>query len=304
MVEDGEVLVETLRLLEEATALVAVYDGEDRLRYANRAFREAFFVEAGERVLWSQLMRRNHHAGRGTIVETDDIETWLHSTQARRGKITSRAFETDLYGGRWLWMTETVQSSGWMVSIATDITSIRTSQRALRKDRDKALRASQTDELTGLPNRRYVMAALESLLTDRGAGEDRTCCLAILDIDHFKQINDNFGHKVGDLVLKDFASRLAPCLRKSDIVGRVGGEEFVLILPRASLENAAGIVQRMLESIREARPAPDHPMLQYTFSAGIARAAPGEHADTLLQRADRALYAAKFAGRNQARTAA
>lgn len=304
MVEDGEVLLETFRLLEEATALVAVYDGEDRLRYANRSFRETFYIEPAERPLWSELMHRNHLAGRGTIVETEDIEGWLHSTQARRGKIASRAFETDLYGGRWLWMTETVHSSGWMVSIATDITSIRTSQRALRKDRDKALRASQTDELTGLPNRRYVMSALENLLTARGPGEERACCLAILDIDHFKQINDNFGHKTGDLVLKDFASRLAPCLRKSDIVGRVGGEEFVLILPRASLENADLIVQRMLESVRQARPAPDYPMLQYTFSAGIAQASPGEHADTLLQRADRALYAAKFAGRNQARSVA
>lgn len=301
---DGDAALEMLKLMEEASVFVAVYDAEDRLRYGNRAFREAWFVRRDENPTWAEMMRRNYHARQGTVVETDDIEAWLHSTGARRGKINRRAFETDLHDGRWLWMTETMQDNGWMMSVATDITSIRSSQRSLRKDRDKALRASQTDELTGLPNRRYAMGVLEELLLERPADSAKICSLAILDIDHFKQINDTFGHKIGDVVLKDFAARLGPCLRKTDTVGRIGGEEFILILPRTPLEGATLIVNRMIETIRKARPVDDYPMLHYTFSAGIAHAQPGESADALFQRADRALYAAKMAGRNQARAAA
>ncbi len=300
--DTGEILLQTFRLLEESDALIAVYDAEDRLRFANRSFRTAWHIEKGETPLWSELMRRNYHQNRGTVVVTGNFEDWLRATAARRGKVARRAFETDLHCGRWLWMTETTEDNGWMVSIATDITSIRSSQRALRQDRDRALRAAQTDELTGLPNRRYAMSALEDLLAGRG-GDESSLTLAILDIDHFKQINDTFGHRIGDLVLRDFATRVAPLLRKSDIVGRIGGEEFILILPRTGLDNALLIVERMLAGVRSGTPAPEIPALSYTFSAGIAEALPGETADTLFQRADRALYAAKVSGRNQARAA-
>ncbi len=304
--EDQETLLETLQLMETAQAFVAVYDRDDRLRYANEAFREAWGVARGEQLLWSELMRRSWQEGRGTLIETDDFEAWLRMTAARRGKVPRRAFETDLHDGRWLWMTETMHSSGWMMSIATDMTSIRSSERALRQDRDRALRASQTDELTGLPNRRYALSVLETMLARGAAGDGsgKGCCVAILDIDHFKHINDSFGHATGDVVLKDFATRLAPCLRKTDIIGRIGGEEFILILPGTTLSDAAHILQRMLESVRQARPVRDYPLLCYTFSAGIASARPGERVDGLFQRADQALYAAKTAGRNRASAAA
>ncbi|MBB4066536.1 diguanylate cyclase (GGDEF)-like protein [Gellertiella hungarica] len=294
-----ESTLQTLQLLEVSGALVAAYDADDRLRYANRAFRDAFFVEEAEALLWSELMRRNYHADRGTIVKTGDFECWLRSTSARRGKTGFRAFETDLHDGRWLWMTETMRADGWMICIATDVTSIRPDERTLRQDRDQALKASQTDELTGLPSRRFVMSKLEELLGDGIGAAGGVTCLAVLDIDHFKLVNDRFGHSVGDIVLRDFAAIIQNFVRKVDIVGRIGGEEFILILPNTTPEETRAILERMLRAVRQSRPLADPADFGYTFSAGIARAAPGDDTNTLFRRADLALYAAKLRGRDQ-----
>ncbi|MBX4915206.1 GGDEF domain-containing protein, partial [Rhizobium bangladeshense] len=92
--------------MRRLSTAMAVYDGDDRLRYANSAFRSAYFIEPEETPLWPDLMRRNFHLGRGTVIRTENFEEWLRSTQSRRGKIGYRAFETDLSDGRWLWMTE------------------------------------------------------------------------------------------------------------------------------------------------------------------------------------------------------
>lgn len=244
-------------------------------------------------------MRRNFIAARGTVISSTDFEAWLATTRSRRGKTGFRAFETDLHDGRWLWMTETMQADGWMVCVASDITSIRSDERSLRQDRDKAIKASLTDELTGIPSRRYVMEKLSEFLAGHEEGESLVGCVAVLDIDNFKYINDRFGHSTGDAVLRDFASTLQKQVRKTDILGRVGGEEFVLILPRTSLSDAEAIIARMLASVRSSRPLSEQASFRYTFSAGIAAAMPGTPADDIYRRADLALYAAKMRGRDQ-----
>lgn len=301
--DDDKAMLQTARLMETAGVCVAVYDHEDRLRYANRAFRAAWFIEEGEYPLWPDLMRRNFHARRGTVITADNVEAWLASTISRRGKAGFRAFETDLHDGRWLWMTETTQADGWMLCVASDITSIRPDERALRQDRDDAIKASQTDDLTGIPSRRFVMAKLNDLLAknqdDSGLNWGEIGCIAVLDIDNFKYINDRFGHSVGDAVLRDFAATLQHHVRKTDVLGRVGGEEFVLVLPNTSAGDAEAIVGRMLEAVRLSRPLQDQVSFRYTFSAGIACAERGEKAGDLYRRADLALYAAKMRGRDQ-----
>ncbi len=118
-------LASRLATLYETTPVpIAAYDPFDRLRFANAAFRGAFFIEKGEEPLWSEIMRRNFRLKRGTVLRTEDFEAWLVATQSRRGKLGFRAFETDLHDGRWLWMTETVQADGWMLCIASDVTSL------------------------------------------------------------------------------------------------------------------------------------------------------------------------------------
>lgn len=293
-------VVDHLRAMYENTpVLVAAYDPFDRLRYANQAFRAAYFIEGQEEPFWPDLMRRNFHAGRGTVIRAPDFEEWLVSTLSRRGKAGFRAFETDLVDGRWLWMTETVDKVGWMLCIASDITSLRAEDRTVRQDRDLAIKAAQTDELTGIANRRYVTAMIEDLLAQAGARPDAGGCVALLDLDNFKFINDRYGHHVGDAVLRDFARRIQALVRRTDCFGRVGGEEFVLVLPGTSGPQAALLIERMLTVIRRAQPLSDRPDFAYTFSAGVAENIAGDSVASIYARADKALYAAKVAGRNQ-----
>lgn len=280
-------------------AFIALYDGSDRLRYANRVFREAYFIEPDETPLWADLMRRNFAAGRGTVIRAHAFEEWLVSTQSRRGKVGFRAFETDLVDGRWLWMTETVDDNGWMLCIASDITSIRAAERKVRQDRDFAIKVAQTDELTGVANRRFVLARAEEVIARVGASVQTIGCLAILDLDNFKYINDRFGHAAGDIVLRDFARKIHGQVRRLDSFGRIGGEEFALVLPATRLEAAGLIVGRMLLQVQQSRPLRGNAEFTYTFSAGISEVRAGDTLDTLYERADKALYCAKLGGRNR-----
>jgi diguanylate cyclase (GGDEF)-like protein len=159
-----------------------------------------------------------------------------------------------------------------------------------------------TDMLTGLLNRRMMTDLLESelrLIQRTGA----PLCVALLDIDHFKSVNDQFGHHAGDIVLKGVARHAMPQLRQVDKIGRWGGEEFLLMFPRIGDEDTLAAMERLRVAIEGLR-YPEHHTLQVTFSAGIARAQAGETLERLLERADEALYAAKHQGRNRCVVAA
>lgn len=295
---DRTVIPELADLLESAGVLVAAFNEKDQLRFANAAFRSAWFIGETEQPTWIEMMRRNYPLKRGSVVTTDDFEDWGASTRARRGKTPFRAYETDLHDGRWLWMTETMKSNGWMLCVASDITSIRPDERSLRQERDLAIRASITDDLTGIPSRRFVLDKLSDLVSGGIAGSGAGC-LAILDVDNFKYINDRFGHLVGDSVLRNFTEILQRLVRTKDVLGRVGGEEFALLLPDTTPLEAEAIVGRMLDAVRISRPVADQASFRYTFSAGITAISRGEDPTDVYRRADLALYAAKMRGRNQ-----
>lgn len=288
----------------ESPVLIALYDRSDRLRYANPAFQAAFALEPDETPLWEEIMRRNLGAGRGTIIGSAEFDAWLTSTKSRRGKTAFRAFEMDQVDGRWFWMTETVDADGWMLCIAADITQLRVGDRALRQAHDLALRASQTDDLTGISSRRSMMDALEALNDAVAEGRAAGGAICILDLDLFKRINDRFGHQIGDRILIEFARLVQTAMRRRDWFGRVGGEEFMLIFPDTDLAAAKFMVADILGKVRAARPIPEEPSLSYTCSAGIAEILPGGSATDLYARADRALYLAKHAGRDRLEVAA
>jgi diguanylate cyclase (GGDEF)-like protein len=286
-------------MLERTPLLVAVYDSFDRLRFANDAFCATFFVDRGENVTWAEIVRRNYRLGRASVISTDNFEQWLTSAQSRRGKVPFRAFETDLLDGRWLWMTETVFDNGWMLSVASDITNLQPGERAMREQLQVALRAANTDDLTGVGNRRYLLGQIKRALEQGKASNGLVGSLCILDIDHFKAINDRYGHQTGDLMLCRLATVLQEQLRRADVLGRVGGEEFAIFFPRTSGNEAVLLVERMLAVIRNLRPIPAKPDARCTFSAGIAETRRGDIVYDLYSRADAALYAAKLSGRNR-----
>lgn len=164
--------------------------------------------------------------------------------------------------------------------------------------------AAEHDPLTGLPNRMGFARLAEAALA-RAARQGQPSVAVMLDIDHFKAVNDGWGHGAGDVLLKGVASAAKGAIRREDALGRVGGEEFAMVLPGLSPEEALPMVNRLREAIMTTVPHPGAPERALTLSAGIA-AVPDSDARLLeaaFNAADAALYAAKEAGRNQARLA-
>ncbi len=157
----------------------------------------------------------------------------------------------------------------------------------------------QTDQLTQIANRRGLIASFE---TERAKLErdPKPLALALLDIDNFKKLNDNLGHAAGDEALKSLAARVSGLLRPGDKVGRWGGEEFVLILPEAPLEEAQAVLLRLQRSLSASLFMHEGRDVFVTFSAGVTLFRPGETMEQALDRADEALYEAKRTGKNRA----
>ena len=171
----------------------------------------------------------------------------------------------------------------------------------LRDNLDHSLELAVTDQLTGLHNRRYMSGQLDALVKRAGLGGDPVSAL-LIDIDHFKKINDGYGHDVGDEVLQEFAVRLASNVRAIDLPCRYGGEEFVVVMPDTRLEDAERIAERIRRHVAGSpfRVMGGAELLTVTISIGVA-ATIGEQdrPETLLKRADEGVYEAKALGRNR-----
>ncbi|MFA9439626.1 GGDEF domain-containing protein [Uliginosibacterium sp. sgz301328] len=161
-----------------------------------------------------------------------------------------------------------------------------------------AEKAANTDFLTHLLSRRALSEATEREIAG-AARTGRPLCLVMFDIDHFKAINDTYGHAAGDAVLKAFASLGLATVRSDDYLGRMGGEEFALLLPETPPAVAVAIAERMLMRTRERGVHVGGEVIRHTVSAGVAAFERGDTLETLLAAADRALYAAKEGGRNR-----
>jgi diguanylate cyclase (GGDEF)-like protein len=156
-----------------------------------------------------------------------------------------------------------------------------------------------TDHLTGVYNRRHFEALMERLLIEANA-QYQPLSLIMFDIDHFKYINDRWGHQCGDNVLKSMCTRIRSTTRKTDLLCRTGGEEFALICPESELEDARLLAEKLRVLIST------HPFDEtgrVTCSFGVATRAPSESFDDFIRRADSAMYSAKSNGRDQVQVA-
>lgn len=177
----------------------------------------------------------------------------------------------------------------------------------LQADLARALEAlayqAAHDGLTGLPNRRAVLEALERELA-RAEREGGALSVALCDLDHFKRVNDTWGHPAGDQVLNAFARAAKGCLRAYDVVGRYGGEEFLLIAPGAGSPAECDLFERVRRSVAAAPVSTEAGAISVTVSIGVASVRGKGSAEVLLASADAALYQAKADGRNRVRYAA
>jgi two-component system cell cycle response regulator len=173
-------------------------------------------------------------------------------------------------------------------------------QERLDENYRRSLALALTDELTGLYNRRYLLAHLDEVMA-RVAGDGVGAAFLMFDIDHFKRVNDSWGHAAGDEVLRQIAARARDSVRSVDLVARLGGEEFAVVMPETGLAVAATVAERLRLAVA-GEPfdwCAGSRRLRVTVSIGAAAATAGDDRDRLLKRADDALYEAKSAGRNR-----
>ena len=294
------------RLISDHTpVLIWVADVSGTRGFFNRAWN--IFVSAKEdqdqNLSWTEL------------IHPDDREEYLAkiSYVLSDPKPVEAEYRLRHYGGNYHWFLEKIlpriDSYGTLlgfIASATDISNLKQaeeliSQSSMDLEKQVASRTEQleqlmlTDPLTGAGNRRMLMKRLEEEVL-RAHRYQRPLTLAFFDVDHFKKINDTFGHAVGDLVLTGVVESLKSGLRDCDLLGRFGGEEFVVLLPETGIEKAAQVAERMRMDIEELKLSQIEGSI--TISAGLATLRSDENGDDLLVRSDRALYRAKDGGRN------
>ena len=271
------------RFFELSHDMLCTMDEEGRCREVNSA--------------WTRHLGYSAEELRGTrlldLTHPDDHERSLAEAMSLFKTGTSAVLETRVRAkdGSWHWLrtSSTLATDERLVyARSTDVTQLK----LIEDEREKLLGEVQNlarhDALTGLPNRRVLQELLPREMA-RARRSSSPLSLAIIDIDHFKQYNDNHGHLAGDEVLRACAREWDTALRGEDTLVRFGGEEFLVLLPDTEPEQAAEIVERL----RDKTP------LEQTCSAGLALWDQAESIDDLLRRADEALYLAKAGGRDQ-----
>ena len=223
------------------------------------------------------------------------------ATLAARGATHSIEYIALTQGGGRIWLESRARM---LMDEHGEIESTLCIVRDVSARKEKELRlteAAMTDPLTGLPNRRGFAAAVEDLRHQSQSGQPD--CIAMLDIDRFKRVNDRFGHDAGDAVLREFARVLGKVVRSGDVIGRLGGEEFAVLFPATAIPQALMICERLREEFGRTVTEVGGIVITVTVSGGVALLGDQE-LEAALKQADQALYAAKRGGRDQMALAA
>lgn len=182
---------------------------------------------------------------------------------------------------------------------SASITSLQESIQALTDQQQELTTEIQYDVLTSTYSRRYLLDQLTHMVDTKNRRGDQQFCIAMIDLDHFKKVNDSFGHLVGDQVLQQASTIMKKAIRGVDKLGRYGGEEFLIIFAGATIDVAKQVAERMRSQIASAALKIKNHDIHITVSMGITEYRNGDSTELLIQRADNALYQAKRSGRNQ-----
>ena len=277
---------------------VVITDAQARIEWANKAFETLTGYMREEAV-----GRRPAELVKSGMQEPSFYEAMWHTLRGGahwRGELVNKRKDGSLYHEE-LSIAPVKDASGAIshfVGVKQDISKRKRMEAELHE-------MATTDILTGLPNRRHFMARLEEELARVLRLEHQRAAVLMLDLDHFKQVNDTYGHVTGDGVLKHFAALMREGLRKIDTGGRVGGEEFAIILPGADMDAARAFAERLRRKVAQTPAALEGVTIPMTVSIGIAAIdAADASPDAALIRADDALYRAKEGGRNRVEVAA
>lgn len=285
--ENWDLITQSLDRLSEG---ITIIDAEDKLVLFNTQAAEYLSIEMnsiGVGIVLSDLI--NSDTGEKGVDPGSLLMQQLDAS--REGK--PQFFEREIGDGKILSVRANPIPGGGVITLYTDITERKAFEKRLI---DMATR----DELTGLINRRefFTLAAHEE---ERAKREGHVVSVMMVDADYFKKVNDTYGHAAGDDVLRDLADNCRNIFRKTDVVGRYGGEEFAVMLPGAEERMAKIIAERLRSSIEASTVKSGDDEINYTVSIGISCASGKDvRIEELLDRADRALYTAKADGRNRA----
>ncbi|MBU4528027.1 EAL domain-containing protein [Hoeflea sp.] len=281
-------------LLETIPDGVIAFDGEDKLIHFNSAYKGFHTAKADhlvEGASFSELLK--------IAVDNDQYMDLPDSPKGREAYIENRIRRHGnpgrpiiqrLNNGRWLQVQERRSNAGYTVGICTDITDIKQAEKTIKVQ-------AEQDSLTGLANRSVLSALLTKALSDRKGGE-LPGALVLIDLDHFKDVNDTLGHDAGDKLLIEVAHRLTDVLRKTDTVARIGGDEFAVLLPNiTTVADVERVLRKLLSRFSETVVL-GHRTIRPGCSLGVTFfPADGSTPKDLLKNADIALYQAKARGR-------
>ncbi|MDP4536106.1 sensor domain-containing diguanylate cyclase [Alkalimonas collagenimarina] len=276
-----------------------IFNTDDQLVYANPALGDIFSIPIEQLVGmgFDAIIRYCHQQHKGLKIETDDLENWLLYAAQRRRSVPFRIFEADTMDGRWFLMSEQCNAEGAILLHAKEITVQKQLQQALQVAEQQLRHLANTDELTKIANRRSFTEQAERVLLHQDR-TDATCSMLMLDIDHFKQLNDEHGHLAGDLALQFLTRQIKQHLREYDLFARYGGEEFVVLLTDIPAEEALQVAERIHRQLAENPFQFKAHKMAIEVSIGVAEHKQSESLAVLLQRSDQALYQAKAQGRN------
>ena len=285
----GEALQLAARQVIEAVQDgVVIADPDGTIRAVNRAFCAVTGYSQREVIGKNPRLLQSGRHGRPFYAE---MWTALLRKGVWRGEIWNRRKNGDVYPER-LTISAIKDANGkplHYLGVFNDITARKTSEEQLN-------RLAQYDALTGLPNRRLFGERLRRALA--GPGPRRQPAVLFLDLDHFKEINDHWGHAAGDLFLRAVGARLSGCVRRTDIVARWAGDEFVVLLdPITGRQNVVRVVRKILRILNQAFALHGH-QVRTTASIGVCLLDGKTTAAEAIQKADRAMYAVKKNGRN------
>jgi diguanylate cyclase (GGDEF)-like protein len=184
-------------------------------------------------------------------------------------------------------------------TVSNNLEKVQDEGKRLNQELNRVTTLSLTDELTRLPNRRAFTKRLQDEIS-RTSRYGSSLVLALIDLDHFKSINDNFGHFAGDEILRYYSHNILTAFRQNDLVARYGGEEFAVVFPNTSIEGAYKALLKVLKRANESFMVFEQQNIHLpSFSSGLVIYKSGESLESFVARADDALYSAKNAGRNQ-----
>jgi PAS domain S-box-containing protein len=232
-------------ILEHSPDSFGVFDKHDQLIFCNQHMADVWGLTKQQAIGMNiEALVKHAYLNADTInIETDDIDTWLNDARSRKRKAKYRVFEADWKNGTWVQVSELMIDKELLVTTSRDITELKQTQLKLTDALEKITQIAAIDELTQVSNRRSFNEHAEAEIK-KSKRYAHPLSLLLLDIDHFKQVNDNYGHANGDLVLQQFAALFRDNLRDSDMFARIGGEEFVALLTETQLDDAQRLAER------------------------------------------------------------